>query len=111
MYSSLPAVSLPLEAAVSAPPVRLLGLDYPWLFPIVSRARTFTAEIWTRKVLWPRSSWADDHGLVVSHADADCKSAGKTGQVIPLSHQQQDGERGQRGGAERQRIRSLYWLM
>jgi hypothetical protein len=96
MYSSVPAVSLLLEAAVSAPPVRLLGLDNPWLFPILSRERTFTAEIWTRKVLWPRNSWADGHGLLVSHADADCKSAGTTGQMIPLSHQQQGGEGGQR---------------
>ena len=108
MYPSLPAVSLPLEAAVSAPPVRLLGLDYPWLFPILSRARAFTAEIWTQKVLWPRSSWADGHGLLVSHADADCKSAGTRGQMIPLSHQQQDGEGGQRKEAERQHIRSRY---
>jgi hypothetical protein len=100
MYSSLPAVSLPLETAVSVPPVRLLGLDNPWLFPVLSRACTFTAEIWTRKVLWPRSSWADGHSLLVSHADADCKSAGTTAKVIPLSHQQQDGEGGQSKGAE-----------
>jgi hypothetical protein len=52
---------LPLDAAVSDPPVRLVHLESLYVFHVVFLARQSKAQSCSRQGLWPWRPWTDDH--------------------------------------------------
>jgi hypothetical protein len=67
-----------VEAAISDPPVRLFCLESLSPFYILFLAHKPKAVSRTRKVLLPRSPWADDHGALAPSLEAGRQSGSTT---------------------------------